>query len=652
MPWAWSQPVAILWSVRMKTIAAHRISERARRGRTRQRPGARRVEETPVLRKARRPVAAVFGATLGLGIAATSVEAQFLGPTVDDFGVLAGSTVTNTGPSVISGSVGVSPGTAITGFPPGIVLPPGTIHAGDAVAAQAQVELTAAYNSLQGLPSQFNLTGQNLGGLTLTPAVYTFATSAQLTGVLTLNGLGNPAAQFVFQIGSTLTTASNSAVLLINGANGNNVYWAVGSSATLGTNSVFAGNIIALTSITLNTGASITCGRALARNGAVTLDNNVITLCVSGSGNGTDITDNDLFGGGLTGAQQSAFGASGMFASAMMGQGAMGLSGQDLMDDTQTNTPSIKDGGAGSGASKLGGPVDEKPVILPYQPNRWRLWTAGFGGSGQLKGDPAVASASQDSRTAGVAVGIEHRVDPWTRVGIAGGYSNSHFSVDQQMTKGTLEGVHAGVYGVRRFGPFYVAGTVDYAHYSNDSRRSIDWVVDERASGEFSSDVLSARLEVGWRRPFGRFLVTPFAGLNLAHLWSDGFTENSVSSTGAPGILGLTFGDESVNSIQSSLGVQVDTRTRLSNGQILTPFARVAWLHEFNPDRSVHSFLTASPAAAFSPFGAFAATNLAKVNAGVRLDVTGSLAVFGYFDGEFSNQGQSYGGTGGVKIFW
>ncbi|MET0194755.1 MAG: autotransporter domain-containing protein, partial [Hyphomicrobiaceae bacterium] len=522
----------------------------------------------------------------------------------------------------------------------------------DAVAAQAQVELTAAYNSLQGLPSQFNLTGQNLGGLTLTPAVYTFATSAQLTGVLTLNGLGNPAAQFVFQIGSTLTTASNSAVLLINGANGNNVYWAVGSSATLGTNSVFAGNIIALTSITLNTGASITCGRALARNGAVTLDNNVITLCVSGSGNGTDITDNDLFGGGLTGAQQSAFGASGMFASAMMGQGAMGLSGQDLMDDTQTNTPSIKDGGAGSGASKLGGPVDEKPVILPYQPNRWRLWTAGFGGSGQLKGDPAVASASQDSRTAGVAVGIEHRVDPWTRVGIAGGYSNSHFSVDQQMTKGTLEGVHAGVYGVRRFGPFYVAGTVDYAHYSNDTRRSIDWVVDERASGEFSSDVLSARLEVGWRRPFGRFLVTPFAGLNLAHLWSDGFTENSVSSTGAPGILGLTFGDESVNSIQSSLGVQVDTRTRLSNGQILTPFARVAWLHEFNPDRSVHSFLTASPAAAFSPFGAFAATNLAKVNAGVRLDVTGSLAVFGYFDGEFSNQGQSYGGTGGVKIFW
>ena len=492
--------------------------------------------------------------------------------------------------------------------------------------------------------------------MTLTPAVYTFATSAQLTGVLTLNGLGNPAAQFVFQIGSTLTTASNSAVLLINGANGNNVYWAVGSSATLGTNTVFAGNIIALTSITLNTGAAITCGRALARNGAVTLDNNVITLCVSGSGDGGDITDNDLGGGGVSGAQQTAFGASSMFASAMMGQGAMLLAGQDVFNDTQNNLqnnyPSIKDGPAGSGASKLGGPTEGTPGAGVYQSNRWRLWTVGFGGAGSLRGDAVVGSASQDLRTAGVAVGIEHRLDPWTRVGIAGGYSNSHFSADQQTTKGTLEGVHAGVYGVKRLGPFYLAGTVDYAHFSNDTRRSIDWVVDERMSGEFSSNLLSARFEAGWRRPVGRFLVTPFAGVNLAHLWSDGFTESSVRSTGAPGILGLTFGDKSVNSIQSSLGIQVDTRTVLSNGQILTPFARVAWLHEFNPDRSVHSFLTASPAAAFSPFGAFAATNLAKVNAGVRLDAAGNWALFGYFDGEFSSQGQSYGGTGGVKIFW
>jgi type VI secretion system secreted protein VgrG len=130
--------------------------------------------------------------------------------------------------------------------------------------------LTTAYNTLRGLPTQVDLTGQNLGGLNLGPAVYSFATSAQLTGLLTLNGQGNANALFVFNIGSALTTASNSVVLLINGANGNNVYWTVGSSATLGTSSVFAGNILADQSITLNTAATITCGRALARVGAVT----------------------------------------------------------------------------------------------------------------------------------------------------------------------------------------------------------------------------------------------------------------------------------------------------------------------------------------------------------------------------------------------
>ena len=155
-------------------------------------------------------------------------------------------------------------------------MPPAGIHAGDSVAAQAQTDLTTAYNTFQGLPSQVDLTGQNLGGLTLGPAVYSFATSAQLTGVLTLDGGGNPNAEFVFQIGSTLTSASNSSILTINGASPYNVYWVVGSSSTLGTNSAFEGNIVALASITLNTGASLT-GRALARNGAVTLDNNIVT---------------------------------------------------------------------------------------------------------------------------------------------------------------------------------------------------------------------------------------------------------------------------------------------------------------------------------------------------------------------------------------
>jgi len=198
--------------------------------------------------------------------------------TADPFAVLAGSTVTNTGATIVHGDLGVWPGSAITGFPPGIVTAPGTIHAGDSTAMQAQNDLTTAYNFAAAEPCGTNLTGQDLGGLTLLPGTYCFDSSAQLTGTLTLNALGDPNSIFLFQIGSTLTTASSSAVVFTNGGEGDSVFWQVGSSATLGTNTVFAGNILALTSITLNTGANIGCGRSLARNGAVTMDANNVSI--------------------------------------------------------------------------------------------------------------------------------------------------------------------------------------------------------------------------------------------------------------------------------------------------------------------------------------------------------------------------------------
>ena len=197
--------------------------------------------------------------------------------TAQSFAVLGASTVTNTGATSVVGDVGVSPGSAITGFPPGVVT--GTVHAADAVAGQAQADAVTAYNSLvaEVCPPANNLTGQNLGGLTLLPGVYCFNSSAQLTGTLTLNALGDPNAVFVFLIGSTLTTASNSAVIA-SGGSPCNVFFQVGSSATLGTGTQLSGNILALTSITLNTGASVS-GGSYALNGAVTLDTNSATAC-------------------------------------------------------------------------------------------------------------------------------------------------------------------------------------------------------------------------------------------------------------------------------------------------------------------------------------------------------------------------------------
>jgi hypothetical protein len=203
--------------------------------------------------------------------------------TANNFAILAGATITSTGATVINGgSVGVSPGNAVTGFPPAIIVPPFTLHQGDAVALQAKNDLTTAYNAAAGFAPNQNLTGQDLGGLTLTPGIYFFASSAQLTGTLTLNNQGNADAVFIFQIGSSLTTASHSSVVTINDGltpgviPGISVFWQVGSSATLGSGSDFEGNILALTSITATTGAVID-GRLLAENGAVTLDGNLVT---------------------------------------------------------------------------------------------------------------------------------------------------------------------------------------------------------------------------------------------------------------------------------------------------------------------------------------------------------------------------------------
>jgi hypothetical protein len=198
--------------------------------------------------------------------------------TAQSFAVLGGSTVTNTNtPTVVTGNLGVSPGSSVTGFPPGMVTA-GTIHAADATAAQAQSDVTTAYNAITGTACNTDLTGQDLGGLTLVPGVYCFSSSAQLTGTLTLNALGNPNALFIFKIGSTLTTASGSSVVVVNPGTDCNVFWQVGSSATLGTATTFVGNILALTSITLNTAVNVS-GRVLARNGAVTLDDNHVTVC-------------------------------------------------------------------------------------------------------------------------------------------------------------------------------------------------------------------------------------------------------------------------------------------------------------------------------------------------------------------------------------
>ena len=222
---------------------------------------------------------------LALASSAQGSTAVGLG-TADGYAVLAGSGVTNTGPSVINGDLGSFPTPAITGFggaPNGTVN--GATHAADAAAGQAQSDLTAAYDNAAG-QGPANTLATELGGQTLTPGVYNSQSGTfGITGTLTLNANGDPSAVFIFKTATTLITASASNVNLINGAQPCNLFWKVGSSATLDTNSTFAGNIMALQSISLNNGVAV-AGRLLARNGAVTLINDTVTRPSCGTGGG------------------------------------------------------------------------------------------------------------------------------------------------------------------------------------------------------------------------------------------------------------------------------------------------------------------------------------------------------------------------------
>jgi hypothetical protein len=254
---------------------------------------------TRPLRSARRALVIAAGllTTFAMVAPASAAEAPVGLGTAGSFAVIGGSTVTNTGPSVISGDVGLSPGSSVTGFPPGIVNN-GVTHVANGEANQAQSDLVTAYNDAAGRAPTASVSA-DLGGQTLVGGVYVGSTLG-ITGTLTLDAQGDPDTVFIFQVASTLITASSSSVSLIGGAQACNVYWQVGSSATLGTGSAFVGTVMALTSVTANTGATIQ-GRLLARNGAVTLDTNTInrpscaapTTTTTTGGTTTDTTGSD-----------------------------------------------------------------------------------------------------------------------------------------------------------------------------------------------------------------------------------------------------------------------------------------------------------------------------------------------------------------------
>jgi outer membrane autotransporter protein len=237
--------------------------------------------------------------------------------------------------------------------------------------------------------------------------------------------------------------------------------------------------------------------------------------------------------------------------------------------------------------------------------------------------------------------------------GVAIGGSSSNFSDRDRMTSGHLEGAHFGGYGVKTWGPLYAAGTLGFSTFRNSETRSIAGIgPTETATGSFGSNLLSGRVEVGSKRAFNWFTVTPFAAVQFSQLWQNGFTETNPVPGGAAGPLGLTYGSTSVSSLPTFVGAQFDTRFAFRNGMALSPYARLSWVHEFEPNRAINASFIALPAAAFTVDGPRAASDAVRIDVGAKLAIAPNAWLFASFDGEFSNRSQSYAGKGGVRLAW
>jgi autotransporter-associated beta strand protein len=361
-----------------------------------------------------------------------------------------------------------------------------------------------------------------------------------------------------------------------------------------------------------------------------------------------------LSGEGVSGTQETAFAAADMFTSIMMDEGAfwrnresVDVNGVSFAGEPLAYAPSKKPNSDHPAFKAM--PTNEAPISQ----SRWRAWLTGFDTTTRLDGEPAIGSATLSHNTGGLAGGLDYQFAPDLLAGFAMGGSSSNFSVRDRITSGYLEGAHLGGYGVKTWGSLYAAGALSFSTFRNSEARSIVGIGPaETASGSFDSNLLSGRIEMGWKQAWRWFALTPFVAVQPAQLWQNGFTELNTVPPGAPDPLGLSFGARSVTSLPTFLGAQFDTSLSFPNAMTLSPYARLSWVHEFKPDRAIDASFIALPTTAFSVDGPRAARDAARVDAGAKLAIAPNAWVFASFDGEFSNRSQSYAGKGGARFIW
>jgi outer membrane autotransporter protein len=351
-----------------------------------------------------------------------------------------------------------------------------------------------------------------------------------------------------------------------------------------------------------------------------------------------------LSGEGTSGTQNTAFNAASLFGQTMDSQMDSWRAGNRSGSGAAVGYATEPSGAATSAFAMLKAPPMSQPL--------WNVWAAGFGATQSLRGDAGVGSANLSDRAAGGSIGVDHLVNPDLLFGIAAGGSSATFSVDDRATLGRLDGGHIGVYAMQRFGASYLSAQIAYSHFNNSTTRTIAGIGPlETAKGSFGSDQVGGRFEVGRTFDFGYVSATPFAAIQAARLWQSAYTETSIAG-GAPGVLGLSYAAQSVTSLPLSLGIKFDGRSDIGNGMIWMPFAHVAWVHEFEPSRTITASLTSLPVPAFAISGASAASDAARLDLGSRLVINRWWELSGRVTGEFSSLGQSYSGIGSLRASW
>jgi uncharacterized protein with beta-barrel porin domain len=620
------------------------------------------------------------------------------------FGILAGTTVTNVpaSASVITGNLGVDPGNACTGFnftnagntcstlPLGNGQVTGAVSVANGVALQAQNDDTTAYNFLRAQGGA--TTGPQLGGLTLVPGVYSIG-AANLTGTLTLNGQGNPNSVFILNA-TALTTAGGpgaSTVILINGAQGGNVFWTVGSSATLGTSSTFVGDILALTNISLDGGDTILCGAAWAQNGAVTLAGPAshITACTGAnaataasaasvlpsSATASDISvanaiDTFVNNGGTLPAAFAnllAFLSPSQLAAAftqLSGEAATGAqqSGFQMMNSflSQMTNPFAEN----RGFAPESPPARQPPLIYKTlafkappgeaapEPRRWSIWAAAYGGVANIKGDPSgIGSNNLTTREGGFVTGLDYLVTPDTLVGFALAGGGTSWSLAAGLGGGRANVFQAGLYAAQRYGAAYLSGALTYASYWASTGRTVSIAGTDTLNASFIAQNFGGRLEGGYRvTSWAPFSVIPYAAVQAQAFYTPRFNESG--SLGAPDPFALTYNAQTATQVRSELGSRFDQVIAQADRSSVVLFGRAAWAHDWQSNPNLTATFLGLPGATFVAFGAVPPSNVALVTAGAEWRWRNGWSVMAKYDGEFANGYDTYTGTGGVRYSW